>query len=105
MPDGLPGNRSHRIFFGRGEIISLIESCGLAVSYVLGQGLCNYLMKREESFLALGKLSTPLAEEPALNAPDRLEHLARLLGYPTPDYAEWSYSFTVVAAKPASVPR
>jgi SAM-dependent methyltransferase len=102
MPDGLPGNTSHRIFFGRQEIIALIESCGLVVSYVLGQGLCNYLMKREESFLALGKLSASLAEEPALNAPERLEHLARLLGYPTADYAEWSYSFIVVAAKPAS---
>ncbi len=105
MPDGLPANTSHRIFFGRQEIIALIESCGLVVSYVLGQGLCNYLMKREESFLALGKLSASLAEEPALNAPERLEHLARLLGYPTADYAEWSYSFILVATKPASAPR
>jgi SAM-dependent methyltransferase len=104
-PDGLPANRSHRIFFGRQEIIALIEGCGLAVSYVLGQGLCNYLMKREESFLARGKLPAPLAEEPALNTPGRLEHLARLLGYPTADYAEWSYSFIVVATKPASTPR
>ncbi len=103
-PDGLPGNKSHRILFGRQEIVALIESCGLAVSYVLGQGLCNYLMKMEELFLASGKLSAPLAEEPALNAPERLEHLARLLGYPTADYAEWSYSFIVVATKPASHP-
>lgn len=99
-PDGLPGNSAHRIFFGRQEIIALLEGCGLTVSYVLGQGLCNYLMKSEENLLAAGKLSTPLAEEPALNSPERLEHLARLLAYPTADYAEWSYSFIVVAAMP-----
>lgn len=101
-PDGLPGNRAHRIFFGRQEIIALIESCGLVVSYVLGQGLCNYLMKREESLLGLGKLSMPLADETALNSPERLDHLARLLGYPTVDYEEWSYSFIVVATKPVN---
>lgn len=104
---GLPANRAHRVFFGRREIITLIEDCGLLVSHVLGQGLCNYLMRRELSLLESDRLQVPpLALEPGLNSPQRLQDLARLLAYPTADYAEWSYSFIVLAANPgASVSR
>lgn len=100
---GLPANRAHRVFFGRREIIALIEGSGLRVTHVLGQGLSNYLMRREVSLLESGRLQgTPLAQEPALNSPDRLEDLARLLAFPTADYAEWSYSFVVLAIKPGN---
>jgi len=101
---GLPTNRAHRVFFGRREIITLIEGSGLLVTHVLGQGLCNYLMRRELSLLESSRLqAAPLAQERALNSPDRLQDLARLLAYPTADYEEWSYSFVVLATRPGNL--
>jgi SAM-dependent methyltransferase len=95
-PAGLPANANHRQFFGRQEIITLVERHGLAVDYVLGQGLCNYLMRREDK-LADRPGYRPLRDTPALNTRERLIDLSRLLAYPSPDYTEWSYSFVVIA--------
>ncbi len=99
---GLPTNQAHRVLFGRREIVTLIEGCGLSVSHVLGQGLCNYLMRRELSLLESGRLRAALGKERALKSPNRLKDLARLFAYPTADYAEWSYSFVMLATKPES---
>lgn len=96
---GLPANLSHRTFFGRGELLALIESSELSVRYTLGQGLSNYLMRRETALLESGRFHAALATERTLNSPTRLTDLARLIGYPTADYDEWSYSFIIVAEK------
>jgi SAM-dependent methyltransferase len=96
---GLPTNLGHKTLFGRQEIISLLEGCDLRVEYILGQGICNYLMRRETALLSEGKYETALGDERAVNSQDRLMGLARLVGYPTADYAEWSYSLIVVASR------
>jgi SAM-dependent methyltransferase len=98
---GLPANGFHKQLLSLDGSRRLLEGAGLEVEYRLGQSLIPRLMKREQKLSKKTPSSRP-SSIPALSEPDALRSWAQLLGLPTPEDVEESYSVIYVARKPAA---
>ncbi len=99
---GLPANGFHKQLLSLDGSRLLLEAAGLEVEYRLGQSLISRLMKREQKLSSKKDPFLRPSSIPALSEPDALRSWARLLGSPTPEDVEESYSVTYVARKPAA---
>jgi 2-polyprenyl-3-methyl-5-hydroxy-6-metoxy-1,4-benzoquinol methylase len=97
---GLPANAFHKQLLSLDGAQRLLEEAGLRIEYRLGQSLVARLMKRErKAKFGSGGKSKP-SSLAALSEPEALRGWARLVGLPTPEDVEESYSVTFVARRP-----
>jgi hypothetical protein len=99
---GLPANGFHKQLFSLDGSRRLLESVGLEVEYRLGQSLILRLMKREQKLFSKKDPFPRPSSIAALLEHDALRSWARLLGLPTPEDVEESYSVIYVARKPTA---
>jgi SAM-dependent methyltransferase len=96
---GLPANKCHAQLFNFNSFSRLLNQHRFKINYRLGQSWTNILYRRESELVQkeVLRLKTGAARE--LHTPEMIRMWANLLGYPTAEDVDGSYSIIVVAQK------
>lgn len=96
---GKPSNIYHKRIYSRDEIIKKIEEAGFEIEEVLGQYLPNVMAKKESKMMRKRKEPMLTATHPIFRESKFVEFFGGLMGYPTSDNIEQSYSYIYLAHK------
>lgn len=96
---GLPSNKYHKQFFSYRSFVQLLRQSNFEVLYRVGQSWTNILFKRESQLLRKKAISFRLGERAEVNTREMIRTLSYILGYPTVEDVDGSYSIIVVAQK------
>lgn len=96
---GLPANKYHKQFFTHNSLSRLLNRNGFTIRYRIGQAWAQVLSKRESRLVSKKMLKNRIGDVPCVNSPEMIRLFAYLLGYPSVEDVEGSYSIIVVAHK------
>jgi 2-polyprenyl-3-methyl-5-hydroxy-6-metoxy-1,4-benzoquinol methylase len=96
---GLPANKCHTQLFNFNSFSRLLNQHDFAISYRVGQSWTNILYRRESELVQKEALKLKTGDRRELHTPEMIRMFANLLGYPTAEDVDGSYSIIVVAQK------
>jgi SAM-dependent methyltransferase len=96
---GKPSNEFHKRIYTKDEIVDAMKQAGFEVVEILGQYLPNVLAKKESKLMRKRKEPMFSATNPIFRDNKFIEYFGNLLGYPTVDNIEESYSYVYLAHK------
>jgi len=99
---GLPANKCHAQLFSYNSFSRLLNQHGFKINYRVGQSWTNILYRRESELAQKELLQLKTGDRRELHSPEMIRMFANLLGYPTAEDVEGSYSIIVVAQKAGS---
>lgn len=99
VKDGTPCNHFHKKLYTDSEFTKLLNNYGFEVERKLYQPYPNIFSKQEAKFAKKGRLSLNSADDEIFKQKDIITYFAYLLGYPTEEQSQKSYSFIYVAKK------
>ncbi|SRR6266545_591609 len=96
---GLPANKCHLQLFNFNSFSRLLNRHGFKINYRVGQSWTNILYKRESELVQKQVLQLKTGDRRELHTPEMIRMFTNLLGYPTAEDVDGSYSIIVVAQK------
>ncbi len=96
---GLPANKCHTQLFNFKSFSGLLTRHGFKIKYRLGQPWTNILYTRESELAQKEVVQFKAGDRPELQIPDMIRMFTNLLGYPTAEDPDGSYSMIIVARK------
>jgi 2-polyprenyl-3-methyl-5-hydroxy-6-metoxy-1,4-benzoquinol methylase len=97
--EGNPSNKFHKRIYTKNQIITSLNKAGFRIEEILGQYMPNVLAKKELKMTRKQKKPMLTTTEPIFRDIKFIEYFGNLLGYPTNDNIENSYSYIYLAQK------
>jgi SAM-dependent methyltransferase len=96
---GLPANKCHTQLFNFHSFARLLGRYDFEIKYRVGQAWTNILYRRESELFLKQVIRFKIGDRSEMHSSEMIRMLAHLLGYPTAEDVDGSYSIIVVAQK------
>jgi hypothetical protein len=96
---GLPANKCHTQLFNFNSFSRLLNQHGFGIKYRVGQSWTNLLYRRESELVQKEGIPFKTGDKRDIHTPEMIRMFSHLLGYPTAEDVDGSYSIIVIAQK------